>query len=109
MGDQTEAVRVTPASQASTPCTCRPVEHHRRTPYHSCMSKLSPQDASILALAAEHPDMSEEMFKQLLEHTTSLRVKKILRGLKSRNVHGDADVRSAVKGLRLWATRNQTI
>jgi hypothetical protein len=71
--------------------------------------KLSPQDASILALAAEHPDMSDDMFKQLLNHTTSLRVKKILRGLKSRNAHGDAAVRTAVKGLRLWAYRNQVV
>lgn len=43
------------------------------------------------------------------DHTSSSRVKKILHGSKSRNAHGDADVRSAVKGLRLWAHRHQVV
>jgi hypothetical protein len=75
----------------------------------ACVSKLSPEDASILALAAEHPAMSEDMFNRLLDHTTSLRVKRILRGLRSERSHRDPKVRSAVKGLRVWADRNRLV
>ncbi len=62
-----------------------------------------------MALAAEHPEMSDAMFKQLLDYTTNSRIRKILRGLKSRNAHADADVRTAVNGLRLWAHRNEVV
>jgi hypothetical protein len=73
------------------------------------MSKLSPEDASILALAAEHPEMSDAMFDRLLDRVSSVRVKRILRGLKSGRSRGNTDVRMAVQGLRLWAARNREV
>jgi hypothetical protein len=74
------------------------------------MPTLSPEDASILALAAEHPGMPEEMLNRLLERTESERARRILRALNAKRTHAASDdVRSAVKGLRQWAERNSRV
>jgi hypothetical protein len=72
--------------------------------------KLSPTDASLLALVAEHPEMSDEMLRRVLRMASSGRVRTLLRALNSRrSPQGKSELKKSVLGLRLWAERNKLV